>query len=69
MFPFFKISFLWVHLKMYTQIYVFTMTQYLSYNFKEDYDRFCSNHTRQNIFSVLLNFWIVSLYSLVHVIG
>lgn len=30
---------------------------------------FCSNHTRQNTFSVLLNFWIVSLYSLVHVIG
>lgn len=29
---------------------------------------FCSNYTRQNIFSVLLNFWSVSLYSLVHVI-
>lgn len=25
---------------MHTQIYVFTMTQYLSYNFKEDYDSF-----------------------------
>ena len=29
---------------------------------------FCSNYTRQNICSVLLNFWSMSLYSLVHVI-
>lgn len=40
MFPFLKICFLWVHLKMHTQIYVFTMTQYRSYNFKEDHDSF-----------------------------